>query len=78
MVRLASKIFISHLHLQTDAHERITMIQTYLAMLRNDEAVKEEDRNLILQALFRPSPTGYIKDDSPFVIQDLISKLTGK
>ncbi len=34
LTRLSAKIFISNLHLRTDADERITMIQTYLALLR--------------------------------------------
>lgn len=40
------------------------MIETYLAMLsRDDQAVEEGDRTIILQALFRPTATGFVKED---------------
>ena len=65
LTRLSAKIFISNLHLRTDADERVTKIQTYLALLREGNGPKENERQLILQTLFRPSSTGFIKDDGP-------------
>ena len=65
LVRLLSKIFISNLHLRTDADERVTMIKTYLALLREGSGPKDDERQLILQTLFRPSSTGFIKEDGP-------------
>ena len=65
LIRLLSKIFISNLHLRTDADERVTMIKTYLALLLEGKGPKDDGRQLILQTLFRPSSTGFIKEDGP-------------
>lgn len=78
ITRLAAKIFISNLHLRTDSHERTTMIQTYLALLREGSGPKDEERQLILQTLFRPSTTGFIKEDGPAGFYETISKAFGK
>ena len=74
LTRLAAKIFISNLHLGTDSYERTTMIQTYLALLREGNGPKNEERQLILQTLFRPSTTGFIKEDGPAGFYETISK----
>ncbi|MFW2571283.1 DUF6161 domain-containing protein [Legionella sp. 29fVS95] len=74
LTRLSAKIFISNLHLRTDADERVTMIQTYLALLREGSGPKIEERQLILQTLFRPSATGFIKDDGPTMFYESILK----
>ena len=75
ITRLASKIFISNLHLRTDADERVTMVQTYLALLREGSGPKEEERQLILQTLFRPSTTGFIKDEGPAGVHELLTQI---
>lgn len=78
-VRLCSNLFMSHNHLHTDAQERRTMIHTYLALLRKKNALKEEERQLILQTLFRPNTTGMIKEDSgPAHLVDLINRMAPK
>ena len=74
LTRLAAKIFISNLHLGTDSYERTTMIQTYLALLREGNGPKNEERQLILQTLFRPSTTGFIKEDGPAGFYETIYK----
>ena len=73
MTRLGGKIFVSNLHLRTDSDERVTMIQTYLALLREGAGPKDDERQLILQTLFRPSTTGIIKDDGPSAFHEQIS-----
>ncbi|MEW8073056.1 MAG: DUF6161 domain-containing protein [Candidatus Thiodiazotropha sp.] len=78
VTRLSAKIFISNLHLRTDADERVTMIQTYLALLREGSGPKDEERQLILQTLFRPSTTGFIKDDGPSSFHEIISNALSK
>lgn len=78
ITRLVAKIFISNLHLRTDADERVTMIQTYLALLREGSGPMEEERQLILQTLFRPSTTGFIKDDGPAAFHEIISNALNK
>jgi len=78
LVRISAKIFISNLHLRTDADERVTMIQTYLALMREGQGPKDGERQLILQTLFRPSSTGFISDDGPANFTDLVSRLSPK
>ena len=65
LTRLSSKIFISNLHLKTDAEERVTMMLTYLALLRKGKGPPENERQLMLQTLFRPSSAGLVRDDGP-------------
>ena len=79
LTRLSAKIFISNLHLRTDADERVTMIQTYLAFLAEGKGPKDDERQLILQTLFRPSTTGFIKDDGPATpFGTIVTKATSK
>ncbi len=63
-IRLLVKVFLSNLHLLSDAKERETMIQTYLAFEREEKTLKDTDRDLILPSIFRVSANGFIKDDS--------------
>lgn len=62
-LRLVVRIFLSHLHLATDAAERVVMARTYLSLLEGDRLTSKEDRQLILQALFRPTSDGIVKDE---------------
>lgn len=62
-IRLIVRMFLSHLHLLTDAGERVVMVQTYLSLLEGDRLASKEDRQLILQALFRPAADGIVKDE---------------
>ena len=78
VTRLSSKIFISNLHLRTDADERVTMIQTYLALLREDSGPTENERQLILETLFRPSATGYINDDGPSSFHEVATSVLSR
>ena len=74
LTRLTTKIFISNLHLKMDAEERATMFRAYLSLLFNDKALNDDNRQLILQSLFRPSTTGIIKDDGPISIPETMVK----
>ena len=79
LIKVAANIFMSHLHLTTDAQERRTMIHTYLALTRKGQGPKEEDRQLILQTLFRPSTTDMVKNDQgPTQLVDMINRLSPK
>lgn len=73
LTRLFGKIFVANLHLRTDAQERETMILTYLAMLREGDVLKSDERELILQVVFRPGASGYIKDEGPKGFGEMIS-----
>lgn len=76
-VKTCANLFMAHTHLRTDAQERRTMIHTYLSLLRKGQGPKEEDRQLILQTLFRPSTTGMIKEDAgPSGLVDLVNRIS--
>ncbi|EPZ14965.1 hypothetical protein M622_17440 [Thauera terpenica 58Eu] len=62
-IRLVVRSYLSNLHLAGDAAERRVMIQTYLSLLEDGAAVGDQDRHLILQALFRPAADGIVKDE---------------
>lgn len=79
VIKILSNIFMSHMHLATDAQERRTMIHTYLALTRKGHGPKEEDRQLILQTLFRPSTSGMVKEDSgPANLVDMVNRLASR
>lgn len=74
-LRLLVRMFLSHLHLLTDASERVVMVQTYLSLLEGDNLDSKEDRHLILQALFRPASDGIVKDEGvPFSFAELLTR----
>ncbi|HEY1718749.1 MAG TPA: DUF6161 domain-containing protein [Verrucomicrobiae bacterium] len=75
VVRILVRLLLSNIHLLTDARERVTMVQTYLALMRRGK-LKDDERMFILQTLFRPTPTGIVKDDAvPLTIIESITKL---
>lgn len=79
LVRVLANLFMSHMHLATDAQERRTMIHTYLALLRKGHGPKDDERQLILQTLFRPSSTDMVKNDhGPAQIVDLLNRMSPK
>jgi len=62
--RILVRLFISNMHLATDAEERVTMLQTYLSIIREGSVFAPEDRKLILERLFHPATDGLVKDDA--------------
>ena len=75
VIRILVRLLLSNIHLLTDARERVTMVQTYLALLRRGK-IKDDERMFILQTLFRPTPTGIVKDDAvPLTVVEGITKL---
>jgi len=60
--RLLTKLYLSQHHLRQDAEERATMTETYLALIENS-AASTDDRQVILNALFRNTPDGIVKED---------------
>lgn len=74
-LRLIVRMFLSHLHLLTDAGERVVMVQTYLSLLEGDHLASKDDRQLILQALFRPASDGIVKDEGvPFSLAEVLTR----
>lgn len=60
--RLLTKLYLSQHHLRQDAEERATMTETYLALIEN-QAASTDDRQVILNALFRNTPDGIVKEE---------------
>lgn len=63
IARLLVRLWLSDLHLSMDARERVTMIESFLS-LRASGAVSDEERQLVLAAIFRPTQDGIVKDDA--------------
>ncbi|NJL16728.1 MAG: hypothetical protein HC938_05535 [Nitrospira sp.] len=75
-LRILSRMLLSNLHLREDARERVTMANTYLALVQSKEGLKDEDRKLILEMLFRPASLGIVYDDAaPPSITHFLSRL---
>lgn len=50
----------------------------YLSLMEGDQLSGKEDRQLILQALFRPASDGIVKDEGvPFSLAEVLTR-TGK
>jgi hypothetical protein len=62
--RLLTKLYLSEHHLRHDAEERAVMTTTYLALIK-DNAADAGDRSIVLNALFRSTPDGIVKEDAP-------------
>lgn len=78
-IRLLVRIFLSNLHLENDAAERVTMVKTYLAMIRDDAMPRAENISTVLAALFRPTGDGIVKDEGlPPTAMEWLTKLGGK
>jgi len=76
-IRVLVRLLLSNLHLKSDAVERRTMLLTYLALLRRGQGPKEDQREMILQILFRPSATGIVKDDAlPPIVAQWLNTIT--
>lgn len=60
--RLLTKLYLSQHHLRQDAEERAVMTTTYLAFTA-ERAADDADRAIILNALFRPTSDGIVKED---------------
>lgn len=74
--RLLTKLYLSQHHLRQDAEERAVMTTTYLA-LTAEQAASDADRGIILNALFRATSDGIVKEDGGLDpnVASLISRL---
>lgn len=74
---IIARNLLSHQHLATDADERVVMVLTYLALLREGKGLKEEQKQFILEPLFRSASTGIVKDDArpPSIVEKVFGKL---
>jgi hypothetical protein len=78
LLRILVRMFLSNMHLATDSRNRATLMQTYLALLREGGGLQADDRELILKMLFRPFTDGLVRDDAtPPGLWDIATRLTG-
>jgi hypothetical protein len=56
------RLWLSAHHLVIDAQERVVMIETYLALIKEGQ-LDEKERALVLTPLFRSSSDGIVKDE---------------
>lgn len=74
-IRLIVRMFLSHIHLSTDAAERVTMVKTYLSLVEAGGTLSDDDRKLILQAVFRPASDGLVKDEGlPHPLLEMLTR----
>jgi hypothetical protein len=79
VLRIVVRIFLSNMHLEHDAAERVTMAKTYLALLSEGHLPPGDSINTILAALFRPTGDGFVRDEGiPPGTIDWFTKLSGR
>lgn len=79
LIRILVRMYLSHNHLEISSQEKIIMTKSYLALLAEGGASAPEERQMILQSIFKSSSTGIITDDgAPPSIIDLINKAGAK
>lgn len=75
VLRVMVRIFLSHVHLENDAAERVTMANTYLSLLRSGKMQDKDDLKTVLAALFRPTGDGIVKDEGmPLSITEIVTR----
>lgn len=78
VIRILVRLFLSHIHLENDAAERVTMAETFLALKRDSSLSGTEHIGTILAALFRPTGDGIVKDEGlPPTAMEWLTKLGG-
>ena len=65
----------SHEHLAEDAAERVTMIETYAALV--EKGLQSSDFSIILTALYRTAATGLVDDGGPALPIEVLMKTAG-
>lgn len=79
LARIFYRVTVSGLEMAADADERRALVRTFIALEGEGMLSADQDRELILRALFRPGPSsGTDHEPSLSLIDALISKLTAK
>jgi Family of unknown function (DUF6161) len=78
LMRILTRLFLSSVHQQSDSAQRKTMVETYLA-LEAEGKLTEEQRTMIIEAMFRPVTMGVVKEDeTPSHPFSALSKIVGR
>jgi len=64
LIRVLLKLAFNQWHVGTDAAERATLIQTWLAMNEGESPPSEREREFMMAQIFRHVPTGMIEQDT--------------
>ena len=76
LIRLFTKLALSAYHLSRDAKERYQLTYVYLSLI-NEGKISDQDRTIVLQALFSRADTGLLKgDSSPTLPDGIFNQLT--
>lgn len=78
VLRILGRLLSENLKIAQDAQERETLVKTFLALMRDDttgkSVVTDEDRTLILHALFRQSTVTAVDDAPPLHWLEMMRK----
>lgn len=78
LLRILVRSLLGQMHLATDCRSRAMLLETYIALLKDGQSVKDEDRKIILGVLFRPMAAGLIRDDAaPPGVWDVVTRNLG-
>lgn len=73
LLKNVSRIFIQNMLIADDASDRNALAITYLGLAENQKlAVTDQDRVLILNALFRPTPSNLTDEGPPTGLLDFV------
>lgn len=73
--RLAIKMWLSNIHLANDAEERVVLVQTYLALQKDNVMPSDDDKRVVVNSLFRQASDGVVRDDGmPNPIVEFITR----
>jgi Family of unknown function (DUF6161) len=80
VLSIFNRMFLSNIHLQSDAAQRATMTEVYVAFEKEGRAMPNLDRAFILEAMFRPVTMGVVKEDAtpPHPMEAIIKSLSGE
>ncbi|WP_296150568.1 DUF6161 domain-containing protein, partial [uncultured Flavobacterium sp.] len=73
-IQALKKAMFSSYHLARDAEEREKLTVFYLSLIK-DSTITQEDRSLVLQALFSRADTGMLKEESSPTMPGILDKI---
>jgi len=73
-IQAVKKAMFSSYHLARDAEEREKLTVFYLSLIK-DSTITQEDRSLVLQALFSRADTGLLKDEASPTMPGIFDKI---
>ncbi|MEQ9518485.1 MAG: DUF6161 domain-containing protein [Parvibaculum sp.] len=77
LLRTAAKMLTRELNMRDDAKERVTMMNAYLALTVRGK-VTEEDKHLMIRALFRPAQAEIADEPMPGWLGTIMDRAGGK